>query len=136
MQSTLGSFLKGSPIAERVRPEARLVLQRTRLSLVELAAVRQAGKYGPIPDRHSVCELEVGGQVLARGKIVRKRGAYYLRITEVIDGDKKNQKRGDQDRAGGRAGKDRAGNGEDGSAREREEKGGIAENLDNEEAET
>ena len=58
-------------------------VQRTALSPAEIAGMKNSGEYGPIPREEEVCELEVKGEVIARGRIVKKRGEYYFKVTDV-----------------------------------------------------
>jgi hypothetical protein len=77
----LGRFLADSPIAERVSLQTYLVLDRMRLSAGDIEGIRRAGSYEPsVP---SICELEAGGQVIASGKIVKRRGKYFLKVIET-----------------------------------------------------
>ena len=71
MDDSMNSFLDRSPIAERVKLAGRVIVQRTLLSPRDLLGIREKQSYGPVP-KQAICELEVGSQVIARGKIVRK----------------------------------------------------------------
>ncbi len=82
MDEDLRLFFQHSPIAEKVRLKGRIVVQRTSLTPGEVQALRERGAYGPIPKPDQVCELEVGGKTIARGKIVRRRGEYYFKVLE------------------------------------------------------
>ena len=96
MYENLTDFLRSSPVAERVRLPARVVVQRTKFTPRELAKIRDQGSYGPVADDETVCELEAGGQVLARGRIVRRRGQWYFQIKEVLideEAEVKNERR-------------------------------------------
>ncbi len=77
----VGRFLAESPIAERVSIPTVLILERRRLSAAELEAARAAGTY--VPSLGLTCELEAGGQVVARGKIVRRGGKSFFKVTET-----------------------------------------------------
>lgn len=83
MDDRLRTFLESSPLAERVRLKARVVLHRARLTPRGIRAIREAGRYGPIPRPEELCELEVGGQVVARGRIVRRRGECWFQVLET-----------------------------------------------------
>jgi hypothetical protein len=72
-------FLEDSPIAEKVRLESRVITHRRVLSPRDLVN-KSDGEY--IASSDEVCELEVGGQILAKGKIVRKRGVYFFKVLE------------------------------------------------------
>lgn len=80
----INAFLKDSPIAARTRLPVSVVLQRTSLSSAALLEIKERGVYDPDAIDTRDCELEVGGQVLARGKIVKRRAHSYLKITEVL----------------------------------------------------
>jgi hypothetical protein len=86
MDESLRSFLEQSPLAEKVRLASRVVLHRTALSIREILAIRQRGGYGPVPGRSAGCELVAGGQVLARGRIVRRRGKCWFQVLEGAAG--------------------------------------------------
>jgi hypothetical protein len=73
-------FLEDSPIAENVRLESRVIIHRNVLSPRDLVKIK--GKEEYIASGDEVCELEVGGQILAKGKIVRKRGEYFFKMLE------------------------------------------------------
>lgn len=77
-------FLASSPVAERVKLPARVVIQRTGLTPRELAGIREQGRYGPVPEEEETCELEVGVQVLARGRTVRRGREWFFQVKEVL----------------------------------------------------
>jgi len=76
----LERFLAESAVAERVDLPTLLVLDRMRLSAGDIDGIRAAGAYEASPG--STCELEAGGQVLASGKIVKRRGKYFFKVME------------------------------------------------------
>ena len=84
MGEPLKSFFENSAIAKKIKLKSRIIIQRTSLSPREVLAIREKQKYGPIPKQEKLCELEVGSQILARGKIVRKKGEYYFKVLEKI----------------------------------------------------
>jgi hypothetical protein len=86
MAVSLQSFFESSPLAGRIKLPTRIVIQRTKLSPGELMQIRESGRYGPIPQKQEICELEAGGRVLARGKIVRRRGEYYFKVLDSCAG--------------------------------------------------
>ena len=69
---------KQNGILGRITLPTRIIVQRMRLSAEDLAgsaredALRPAGA--------ETCELEAGGQVIAQGKIVRKRGEFFFKV--------------------------------------------------------
>ena len=82
MDAATQSFLQDSPLARRIKLPARIIAQRTSLSPGELMQIKEQGEYGPVPSGEQICELKVGGVVIARGKIVKKRADYYFKIQE------------------------------------------------------
>ncbi len=72
---------KQESILERITLPTRIIVQRVDLSMVMLAEIAQKGELGPAGGE--TCELEAGGQVIARGKIVRRRGGYYFKVLET-----------------------------------------------------
>ncbi len=83
------SFLRGGPIASRVRLPVRAVVSRGSHSLRDVQAIAESGVYA-IPAEGSggrsgegEAELEVSGVVLARGRVVRKGGRLFFKVTEL-----------------------------------------------------
>ena len=72
---------KQESILERVVLPTRIIVARTTLSTAALSAIIQKGELAPASGE--TCELEAGGQVLARGKIVKRRGEYYFKVRET-----------------------------------------------------
>ena len=70
-------------ITGAVKMPTRVVIHRGRLTPAEVAAVGSEGVYGPLPEEERICQLEVGGEVLARGRIVRRRGRCYFKVLET-----------------------------------------------------
>ena len=81
----LQTFLAESPIAKRTKLEATVILKREQTSSSALFAAKERGALGPLEIDTRSCELEVGGQVIARGAIVRRRGKSFLKVTSVSD---------------------------------------------------
>lgn len=79
----LNEFLTNSPIAKMVKLPTTIVVHRTAYSPAEIAGMKSTGSYGPIPREEEICELEVNTEVIARGRIVKKKGEYFFKITEV-----------------------------------------------------
>ena len=86
MAASLQSFFESSPLAGKIKLPTRIVIQRTQLTPGELMQIKESGRYGPIPKREEICELEAGGSVLARGKIVRRRGETYFKVLDSSAG--------------------------------------------------
>jgi len=87
MEEKLKSFLQSSPIAEKVKLDGKVILQRTKLSPLDIYNIQQKKQYGPIPKKEQICELEIGGQILASGKIVKKKGEYYFKVLKVLENE-------------------------------------------------
>jgi hypothetical protein len=79
----LRQFLEESPIAHRVKLPTSIVLRRLSLSHSELEGIVESGAFAP--EGGETCELEVGGQSVARGRIVRRGGASYFKVLEMDD---------------------------------------------------
>ncbi len=86
MAASLQSFFEKSPLARKIKLPTRVVIQRTQLTPGEMMQIKEKGEYGPIPRREQICELEAGGRVLARGKIVRRGGEYFFKVSESYGG--------------------------------------------------
>jgi flagellar motor switch/type III secretory pathway protein FliN len=84
MDKTLKVFLESSPVAERVQVTPRVILRRTEMKAADLRAQLEGGAISLEQLGEEVCDLEVGGQVLARGRLVREQGKCWLRLTEVL----------------------------------------------------
>ena len=89
MNSRLDSFLKESPIAAQVTLPTKVIVHRTRLNPRDLVAIAAEKQYGPIPEKEELCEIEAGGRVLAKGKIVKRKGEFYFKIMETFSEMKK-----------------------------------------------
>ena len=76
-------FLAESPLAGRVALPTRIVIHRRRLTAAAVEEIRRRGRLDPIPEEERVCELEAGGMVVARGRLVRRRGDWYFKVTET-----------------------------------------------------
>ncbi len=85
MSDSVRDFLSKSPLANRIKLPTRIVVQRTQVSSGRLVQIKKDGSYGPVPKEEEVCELEVGGQVIARGKIVRRRGEFFFKVRERLE---------------------------------------------------
>jgi hypothetical protein len=86
MNETIDRFLAESALAEKIKLPARVVIKRTSLSSQDVVDIRAAGEYGPVPAGEEICELEIGGRRIATGKIVKKRGGYFFKVLELVDG--------------------------------------------------
>jgi hypothetical protein len=68
-------------ILDRVTLPTRIIVNRAEQSATGLAGIVQKGEYCPAAG--DTCEMEAGGQVLARGRIVRRRGGFFFKVIEV-----------------------------------------------------
>ena len=80
---SVNGFLQDSPLADRIKLPTRVVVNRGELSPADVAAIKAAGEY--TPDNEGVCELEVGGMILARGRVIKRRGHTYFKVTAMGD---------------------------------------------------
>ena len=71
----------GKQVLERIRIPTRVIVHRLELTPGALADIVRTGTFKPSDG--AVCELEAGGKVIARGKIVRRRGAYWFKVGET-----------------------------------------------------
>ena len=69
---------KPKSMFDRVSLPTRIIVNRIELSATALADIVQKGELAPAGG--DTCELEAGGQVLARGKIVKRRGSYFFKV--------------------------------------------------------
>ncbi len=83
MEEKLVRFLAESAMAKKIRLPATVVVQRTEMSPRDVLNVKRSGVYGPIPAEEEICELVVGGQRIASGKIVRRKGEYYFKVLRL-----------------------------------------------------
>jgi hypothetical protein len=79
----VNEYLKTSPIAESITLEGNVILNRLKLSQKELANIQEAGEFKSDFNSNKLFELEVNGLVVALGKIVKKRGEYHFKVTEL-----------------------------------------------------
>lgn len=80
----LREFLEKSPIASRIALPTSVVERRLTLTPEALEGIADGGVFSPSDG--GTCELEVGGQCVARGRIVRGKGRSYLKVTEIEEG--------------------------------------------------
>lgn len=76
-------YLKTSPIAESIKLEGNVILNRMKLSMSEIVSMKERGEFDSDFHNSSCYELEVNGLVVAMGKIVKKRGEYHFKVTEL-----------------------------------------------------
>ena len=79
----LQEFLRNSTVAELVKLPARVIVHRTRLTPAEIAQLQSGESSDKIPLNPTTCELVVGDEIIASGRIVRRRGMHYFRVSET-----------------------------------------------------
>jgi len=77
-------FLEESAIASEVSLPTKVILHRLCLSPGAIEGMAERGSF--TPDGGEVCELEVGGQCVARGRIVRRMGKSWFKVLEMDEG--------------------------------------------------
>jgi len=83
----LRDYLKLSPISEEVQLNANVILHRAKLSTDELGDIRRKGEIFLENNKSEDYELEVNGLTIAYGRIVKKKGEYYFKISEMNKGE-------------------------------------------------
>jgi hypothetical protein len=68
------------PDLESIPVATRIIVHRSEISTTALGEIIQKGEF--LPSEGEVCELEAGGQVIARGRIVRRRGVSCFKLLE------------------------------------------------------
>lgn len=71
----------GKQALERIRIPTRIIVHRSELTPNALADIVRTRTLTPADG--AVCELEAGGKIVARGRIVRRRGAYWFKVGET-----------------------------------------------------
>jgi hypothetical protein len=89
MEDKLVRFLTESQIAARIKLPTMVVVQQTEMSPRDVMEVKRAGSYGPILQKDEICELYIGGQRIALGKIVKSKGEYYFMVSRFLAGENK-----------------------------------------------
>ena len=77
-------FLDESPIAMRVTLPTKVIMHELTLSYLTVKGIINSGSF--TPSNGKMCELEIGGTRIARGRIVRRRGEYFFKIGEMEKG--------------------------------------------------
>jgi hypothetical protein len=76
----LKTWLEANPLAL----PGRVILKRMALSAREIQAIRKEGHWLP-PEPGGEALLEVGGRVLAQGKIVHTGKGSFFKVTRLIE---------------------------------------------------
>jgi hypothetical protein len=79
----LEEFLKSSPVAESVHVQGNVILHRMKLSTDDLAEILKNGEFITERDKSKRYELEINGLTVAAGRIVKKRGEYVFKVTDI-----------------------------------------------------
>lgn len=74
------------PDLDRIPVATRVIVHRSEISTATLGEIIQKGEF--LPSEGAVCELEAGGKVIARGKIVRRRGESCFKVLETAKEEK------------------------------------------------
>jgi hypothetical protein len=77
----IARFLEESELAERIKVPTRVVVHRSTIGPGRLARILKDLSFSP--EGGETCELESGGKILARGKIVRKGGKAFFKVLET-----------------------------------------------------
>jgi hypothetical protein len=77
--SKLDTFLDG-PVAGQIAFPGRVVIRRGVMTLADYGSMAAEGFITVLAK--PVCELELGGEVIARGEIEERDGEYFFRARE------------------------------------------------------
>ena len=80
----LKQFLEKSPIAARVSLPTQIIVHELKLSYMAVKGIMESAAFAPANGK--VCDLEIGGRRIARGRIVRRRGEYFFKVREMAKG--------------------------------------------------
>jgi len=78
----MDDFLNNSPVASKVKLPAKVILHRMQLSAKELINIKRKGELVPVDK--GLYELVYGGQIIAKGKIINKKGEHYFKVKELV----------------------------------------------------
>lgn len=74
------------PDLDRIPVATRVIVHRSEISTAALGEIIRKGEF--TPSDGEVCELESGGKVIARGRIVRRRGESCFKVMETAKEEK------------------------------------------------
>jgi hypothetical protein len=83
--TNLKQFLEESQIAARVSLPAHIIVHQQKLSYMAAKGIIESSVFEPSDGK--VCDLEVGGRRIARGRIVRRWGGFFFKVEEMEKGD-------------------------------------------------
>jgi hypothetical protein len=81
----LKQFLEESPIAARVLLPTHIIVHQQKLSYMAAKGIMESAAFTPSDGK--VCELEIGGRRIARGRIVWRPGGFFFKVEEMEKGD-------------------------------------------------
>ena len=73
-------------IARRVTMKSRLVFFEGNATGKEISRIAGEGGFGPVQNPGINCGLEYGGQIIALGRLVKKRGKILFKVQERKEG--------------------------------------------------
>jgi hypothetical protein len=77
------NFLKQSALAQKIFVDTEVILSRSVLKPEDLERKLPSGEMELLLPQEGLYELEVHGQVIALGRIVRRWGQYFFKIKEI-----------------------------------------------------
>lgn len=84
MSDALQEFITGSPLAKQITIQPRIVVHRSRITPREAADLKDNVDKIEIPVHETVCDLVVNNEILAVGKIIKKRGEYFFKLKKLV----------------------------------------------------
>lgn len=76
-------FLATSQLADKIKFSGEVVVYRESMSGDRISGALQDGMISETDAGESMCLLELGGQQIATGKIVQKKGRWYFQVNEI-----------------------------------------------------
>ena len=77
----LKRFLDESPIAASVSLPTTIIVHRSTMNPSDVERMVEQGSV--VPGGEGTCDLEIGGQCVARGRVVRRQGELWFKVTEM-----------------------------------------------------
>jgi len=77
----LKRFLDESPLAASVSLPTTIIVHRSTMNPSDVERMIEQGSV--VPGGERTCDLEIGGQCVARGRVVRRRGEVWFKVTEM-----------------------------------------------------
>ena len=82
---SVSEFLTSSPLSERIRMAGDVVVYRESMSGKRIADALKSGSLVETDEGESTTVLEIGGEILASGKIVQKKGRWYFQVQRMAE---------------------------------------------------